>query len=126
VLGQGGGEVRVMVLDADRLQPQLERVLGREVLRVQVAGERERVLELGADREQRGRRRDRERRRHEPARAPHDPPAAHHGVVHARVDRAVVQEEKIRDGAQPLHRILVRERTSGTATSASSRWCSGA
>ena len=147
VLGQRRREVRVVVLDADRLQPEVERVLGREVLRVQVvrdqlglhreqplevldpvaegaqglvvaqvadvvrdpraavAGERERVLELGADREQRRRARDRERRRDEAARAPHDPPAAHDGVVDPRVDRAVVQEEQVRDAVQPLQRV---------------------
>ena len=78
--------------------------------RAAVAGERERVLELGADREQRRRRRDRERRGDEPARAPHDPPAAHDGVVDPRVDRPVVQEEQVRDPAQPLQRVVVRER----------------
>ena len=47
VLGEHRREVRVVVLDADVVAVALERVLGRQVLRVQVVGD-----DLGLDREQ--------------------------------------------------------------------------
>ena len=48
MLGEAGGEVGVVVLDGDRLDPvALERVAGRQVVGVQVVGD-----DLGLDREQ--------------------------------------------------------------------------
>ena len=85
-------------------------------------GDAERALELGAARRAAARagHRQRERVGHEPARAPQQqrPPArdrAQHGVVRARVDRAVVEEHEVGDPGQPLERVgvLVRDRLVG-------------
>ena len=100
----GEGAMRRQVLEVA--------VVGRDV-RPPAARERERVLELGADGQQRHRRRDRERHRvgGVAARPADDRLAsgddAGHGVVVARPDLPVVDEEAVGEPGEPRERVLV-------------------
>ena len=111
------GEQAPEVLDALAEGPQ--RLVGPQVADVgpdpgpSALGQAEGALELGAAGQHRAPRRDRQRRARGDVAAraaqEHGPPAhgPQHRVVRPRVDRSVVGEDEVGDGAEPLGHLLV-------------------
>ena len=111
------GEQALEVLDALAEGP--ERLVGPQVADVgpdpgpSALGQAEGALELGAAGQHRAPRRDRQRRARGDVAAraaqEHGPPAhgPQHRVVRPRVDRAVVDQDEVGDGAEPLGHLLV-------------------
>ena len=133
---------------SDRILEEPERGDGLEIpdvrpeVRTVAGGDAERVLELRADGEHRprDRTRERDRSRRISARSTEQrrPPCDHacDRVIAARRDGAIVDEQRIRDRAEPLDGLGVvgadrlvgrvsRGHHGGRPTAASSRWCSG-